>query len=121
LTRAGQIQKWRWPWLATTEDGNPILSAIDPQRRIAVRIIQEEPENQGDLDLDWWVDSFGKQSEANAVRELVIACVLSDRTAARIDKLLFDWVVHGQVPLPNKRNNPIDRRTEPTSTRKKRR
>src|SRR5215469_13651272 len=78
----GQRGEWKHPWLTTTFangvpflDGDPIFSAVSTARDLAIRVIQHEPE-EGELDLDCWVDEFG--DEWGKVRVLVISCALSE-------------------------------------------
>ena len=78
-------------------DGNPIFTAVCEPLRRGVRIIQEEPGEAGDSDLDWWVDSFGDEADPGAVRELVISCCPSRENAAEIEQLLREWVRGGAV------------------------
>jgi len=62
-------------------DGNPIFTTVCPGRRLGVRVIQYSPESPHEVDLDWWVDSFGDEKSPDSIRELVISCVLSAQTA----------------------------------------
>ncbi len=114
VRKAGQTHRWRWPWIRNPlRDGNPIFSAIDEERKLAVRIIQEEPSAADDVPLDWWVDTFGEDTDPDAIRELVIACILSDQTAVRLNDLLSSWITKGEVTTPDY-GNPISYTVEPT-------
>jgi hypothetical protein len=62
-----------------------------------VRIIQEEPGEPDDVDLDWWIDTFGDEREPDAIRELVIACAPSLENAGAIERLLSQWVKDGEL------------------------
>jgi hypothetical protein len=107
LGRAGQADEWQSPWLANSyadgtlcRTGNPIFTAVHPGRRLGVRVIQEPEGEPGDIDLDWWVDYVGEKAEPDAIRELVIACVLSDQTEAVVSPLLYEWVTGGKAAAP---------------------
>jgi hypothetical protein len=99
----GQQAEWKHPWLRTASangtpfrDGDPIFSAISPERRMAVRVIQHEAEDAGP-ELDFWVDTFGDEGEA--VRVLVISCSLSDEAAIYARDLLYSWLEQGAVEV----------------------
>jgi hypothetical protein len=98
---AGVSDSWRDPWLNMTfvdgtsfADGNPIFSALSPNRKLGVRIIQLDPANPGE-DPSWssWIGVFGDGDEA--IRELVISCVLSDESAMQASNHLRLWVTDG--------------------------
>jgi hypothetical protein len=97
LTQVGQADQWRSPWLTSEHDGNPIFSAICSGRRLGVQVIQHVAESPEEIDLDWWIDWFGEESDPDSVRKLVISCVLTDRTAPLIAGYLRQWVRTGQV------------------------
>jgi hypothetical protein len=99
----GQQAEWKYPWLRTASangtpfrDGDPIFSAISTERRMAVRVIQHEPEGDG-AEVDFWVDTFGDEGEA--VRVLVISCSLSDEAAIYARDLLYSWLEQGAVEV----------------------
>jgi hypothetical protein len=99
----GQQAEWKHPWLRTASangtpflDGDPIFSAISHERRVAVRVIQHEAEDDGP-GLDFWVDTFGDEGEA--VRVLVISCSLSDEAAIYARDLLYSWLEQGAVEV----------------------
>src|SRR5262245_6873146 len=91
LAQTRQEAVWHSPWLHSDRDGNPIFSAINPARRLGVQVIQEAPESPDEGDLDYWVDWFGEEREADSVQKLVICCVLTDRTAPLIADVLREW------------------------------
>jgi hypothetical protein len=103
---SGRADEWHTPWLdncfgngTPCRDGNPIFSAVSERRKLGVRIIQHGPSSPEELDFDWWVDSFGPDSEEGAIQELVISCVLSDQTAERLVHLLANWLTNGAVAV----------------------
>jgi hypothetical protein len=101
LDRTGQAATWKTPWLAEDAgDASPIFTAVCPARRLGVRVIQYSPESPDEVDLDYWVDSFGDEKGPDSIRELVISCVLSVRTAPLVDRLLHDWITTGAVHVP---------------------
>jgi hypothetical protein len=114
LRRAGQTEEWQSPWLTNRyadgtpcPDGNPIFTAVHQGRRLGVRVIQESEGKPDDIGLDWWVDFVGEESEPDAIRELVIACVLSEQTESVVSQLLYEWVTQGQVPAPAPTTTPV--------------
>jgi hypothetical protein len=91
---------WQSPWMNNPfPDGNPIFSAVCSTLHRGVRIIQEEPGEPGDTDLDWWLDHFGEKDEPDTIHELVIACCPSRENAAQIEQLLRRWVASGDLNL----------------------
>jgi hypothetical protein len=59
---------WTVPWMANPErDGNPIFTAVCRSQRRGVRIIHEPRPDAEEVDLDWWVDSFGDKNDPNAI------------------------------------------------------
>jgi hypothetical protein len=94
---AGQVGRWQTPWINTMSndgtclrDGNPIFSAVCPERHLGVRVIQVEPEDDFD-EITAWTDTFG-EGDPDAVKELVIHCVLSDATLATAADLIKRWI-----------------------------
>lgn len=89
---------WRHPWLSSgvvageeLQDGNPIFSAFNPETRCGIRIIQYPPESDR-VEFDWWLDTFGgPATDPHAIRELVIACALSEEAAERAMELMEKW------------------------------
>jgi len=74
------------------KDGNPIFSAISPDLRRGVRIIQLEPYEPG-LDFQVWFENTEDDPlDPENIQELVIACVLSDLAAAYARNVLEPWV-----------------------------
>ncbi len=105
LTRGlGQQKQWRVPWFenkfANGEpclDGNPIFSAVDRRRRLAVRVLQDVPDAKDDRpDLVYWTDKFGK-GDPEELDQLVIGCVLSDETLAQATDLMTKWAKNGSL------------------------
>ncbi len=66
-------------------DANPIFDAYFPDRKKAVRIIQDEPE-LGAPDLAAWLD------DSDGIPELVIALSLSRETEQTVLTLLEKWI-----------------------------
>ena len=97
-------QSWRHPWLSSgvvageeLRDGNPIFSAYSPENRYGIRVIQYPPESDR-LELDWWLDTFGgPATDPQAIRELVIACALSEEASRRAFELMKEWCVRGEI------------------------
>jgi hypothetical protein len=90
---------WRAPWLTATfvngskmRDANPIFSAICPERRLAVSIIQIEPSKEPSLRL--WTETFAKD-EPEEVNVLTIVCVLDERTLSDVIDALHQWIRTG--------------------------
>ncbi len=103
IKRLGQQRQWRVPWFENKFangqpclDGNPIFSAVDRRRRIAVRVLQDISGANGETDLVFWTDKFAK-GEPEELDELVIGCVLSDDTLAKATDLMTKWAL--QQPL----------------------
>lgn len=99
ILRATSVEKgWRSPWMSNpAPDGNPIFTAVCDSLHRGVRIIQEEPRDPSDTDLDWWIDSFGDEDQPESIRELVIACCPSRENAAQVAEMLSQWVREGKV------------------------
>ncbi len=95
---------WQHPWLFTGSDedtvfmdGNPIFSAYSPTRLRGIRVIQYPPES-GDLEFDCWLDTFGgKLEEPGVIRELVIACALSEEAAQQARELMEQWCEREEI------------------------
>jgi hypothetical protein len=86
-------QAWTIHWMHNpSQTGNPIFTAICSPLRKSVRIIQEEPGDVDDVDLDWWLDDFGDPNGPDVVRELVIACCPSVENSGQVRYLLGQWV-----------------------------
>jgi hypothetical protein len=97
LREVGQEGLWRTPWLNTRfadgthfRDGNPIFTAVCPTRRLGVRVVQIEVEQDSD-ELRTWTDFFAK-GEPEEIKELVIHCVLSNETLRQATELIRSWV-----------------------------
>jgi hypothetical protein len=109
ISRLGQRFKWETPWLNTTfadgtpcQDGNPIFSAVSKSRKLGVRVIQLSPPSTtpsgpppGD-ELSVWTDTFD-DPRFGMITELVLACVLTERTVSEAVDLLDQWVIHGSI------------------------
>ena len=96
VSEAGGWYTWLTPWMGTgaphIKDGNPIFSAISPDLRRGVRIIQLEPYEPG-LDFQVWFENTEDDPlDPENIQELVIACVLSDLAAAYARNVLESWV-----------------------------
>jgi hypothetical protein len=87
---------WITPWLGTGSpallDGNPIFSAHSLKLRKGIRIIQHRPARDG-RELEFWLDTYGGDvTDPESIRELVIACALSDVTVFEARLLMNEWV-----------------------------
>jgi hypothetical protein len=105
VRRVGQEGQWVTPWLRTTfasgapfADGNPIFSAVAPDRRLGVRVIQIEPSEEP-RQLSAWTDTFAG-GEAEAVKELVIACALTRQTLEDSLAIMGRWITKEEVGPP---------------------
>ena len=103
IKRIGEERRWKVPWFEAKfldgtpfRDGNPIFTAVDRSRRLAVRVIQVPPQSDGEADLDSWTDKFGK-GDPEELDELVISCVLSDETLAEASELMTKWAKNGSL------------------------
>lgn len=85
-------------------DGNPIYSAVCNSLQLAVRVIQYPIGESDDLPLDFWVDSITIEPGV-VIKELVIACCLSEEIEPDVKRLLRDWFTKGKVIT---RQNPHD-------------
>ena len=75
----------------------PIFSAYSPTRRCGIRVIQYPPTSKR-LELDYWLDTFGGElGEPETIRELVIACSLSDEAATRASELMEMWCMQEEI------------------------
>ncbi len=98
VATSSQAAEWRFPWLNThfqngspCRDGNPIFSAVNEKRQRGIRVIQTEADSQ-ESNLHSWGDYFGAKDDPESLRELVISCVLSERTACQASELLGKWI-----------------------------
>lgn len=101
VKQLGQEKKWKVPWFKNEfangtpiRDANPMFTAVDRSRRLAVRIIQTPYTADGEPDLIHWTDTFGK-GDPEELEELVISCVLSDETIAKATDLMTKWAKDG--------------------------
>ena len=122
--RIGQDKQWKVPWFEPRFgdgtpflDGNPIFTAVDRSRRLAVRVIQSPPITDGEPDLCSWTDTFGK-GDPEELEELVIACVLSDDTLAQATDLMTKWAKNGSLE-DSVRPAKAHRKARPTATRRR--
>ena len=109
--RLGQEERWVTPWIDTKfadgtsqRDGNPIFSAIDPSRHLAVRVIQMKQSSEADL--SFWIDAFAA-GQKEAVDELVIACVLSDETLLQAVDLMAQWAAEKRLSATGVRSQTL--------------
>lgn len=110
----GEESSWQTPWIRPTfadgspiQDGNPIFSAVCPERRLAVRVIQCEP-HDGD-GLGFWSDTFA-EGGPEQLSELVISCVLTDEALLKSLDLMRQWVQFGEVQLQHRRRTRLRKR-----------
>ena len=93
---------WRCGWFQPqpSKDGNPIFTAVSEAQRKGIRVIQYEPTCQ-DSEFDFWFDTFGGEAtDPQAIRELVIACALSNETA-QVARKLMSWVSGEEIDPAN--------------------
>jgi hypothetical protein len=113
LRSAGQEGLWEAPWVnihfvngIPMRDGNPIFSAISPQRKLAIRVIQLEP-SDNPQDFYVWTDTFAEGSR-ESVKELVISCVLTHETLSEAVKLMQQWITEEKITQPpDSSNGPV--------------
>ena len=97
LRELGQQDQWQTPWINTVgndgtpfRDGNPIFSAVCSARHLGVRVIQVEPVGDSH-EFTSWIDTFA-EGDPDAIKELVIHCVLSDATLREAETLIKGWI-----------------------------
>jgi hypothetical protein len=96
--------RWETPWVASTfangtprRDGSPIFSAVCPSRKLGIRVIQNEPsDDQGEL--HFWTNIWA-DGEPEAIKELVISCVLSTETLHASLDIMASWIALEEVHL----------------------
>jgi hypothetical protein len=95
-------EQWQSPWLTTAfadgtpfRDGNPIFSALCPARRLGIRVIQVEA-SDGEEELAFWTDTFA-EGGSNAVKELVVSCVLTSKTLRGALELMGQWITQENI------------------------
>jgi hypothetical protein len=105
VRRLGQQPQWVTPWLTSTfadgtpfADGNPIFSAVAAGRRLGVRVIQVEPSEEP-RELAVWTDTFA-EGEPDAIKELVIACALTQQTLGESLALMERWITDEEAGSP---------------------
>ena len=110
-SRVGSALQWRTPWAENPLlDGNPIFTAVSESR--GLRIIQEDPRDPDDIDLDWWLDSAEGPTPADGIAELVIACCPSVENTPQVESLLRDWLTTGRVIASTRAEEGVDGRSE---------
>lgn len=99
IATKGEVEpRWEIHWMKNPlSDGNPIFTALCSALRKGVRIIQEEPGDADDIDVDWWIDDFGAKEDGDATRELVIACCPTAENTPQVEQLLRKWVQNDEV------------------------
>jgi len=102
VRRVGQERQWVTPWLTTTfangtpfADGNPIFSAVAPDRWLGVRVIQVEPSEEPQ-EPSFWTDTFA-EGEPEAIKELVITCALTSQALGESMALMERWITKEEV------------------------
>src|SRR5580658_564648 len=99
----GQQKQWKIPWIRPRfgnrtpyQDGNPMFTALDRFRRLAINITQMPAAAEGEPDLIYWTKKLaeGDPEEADA---LVIACVPSYETLAQATDLMTKWAANGSL------------------------
>jgi hypothetical protein len=95
---------WKAPWLSTgfadatpCRDGNPISSAVCPQRRRGIRVIQVQPSAEP-RELHFWIDTFDDGGPIQ-IDELVISCALTRGTLIDAMNLVSQGVNEGEIEL----------------------
>jgi hypothetical protein len=97
VSKSGAAERWQHPWLgAPLGDGNPMFSAVSPDLRRGVHVIQHAPTSD-DVELVWWLDRFGEEGIDEVVDQLVISCALSREAAEQASELIGSWITRGQV------------------------
>ena len=94
------LDNWRTNWFTPQlpRDANPIFSAVSENQKKGIRIIQYEP-TSGGMEFDCWLDTFGgPPTDPKAIRELVIACALSDDSARAACNAMSEWI-RGEVEI----------------------
>jgi hypothetical protein len=106
-SRFGWQQPWFHPLPPNISQGNPIFSAVSPQLKRGIRVIQHEP-TSASLEIQAWPDTFGGSvTDPESIRELVIACALSDVSAALALEMMEPWVAgHAVSFLAHHRGGP---------------
>ncbi|MBI3821243.1 MAG: hypothetical protein HY289_01020 [Planctomycetes bacterium] len=97
----GKGESWQAPWFNTTSvngtpirDGQSIFSAVCPSRRLGVNVIQLDPADE-DLEFRAWTDTFG--DDEDAIRKLVVACTLTERSAAQAMDIIKRWITEERI------------------------
>lgn len=117
----GQERSWESPWLntafadgTTCRDGNPIFSAVSPQRRLGVHVVQLEP-SDNPKEFYVWTDTFA-EGFPESTKELVISCVLTPETLNEAMEMIRQWITEEKiVPPPESNSGPVSPNTTGTS------
>jgi hypothetical protein len=103
VKRLGQEKQWKAPWIKPRygngtphQDGNPMFTALDRSRRLAINIIQMPSAAEGEPDLTYWTKKLA-EGDPEEMDALVIACVLSDETLAQATDLMTKWAAYGSL------------------------
>jgi len=103
VKRLGQEKQWKAPWIKPRfgdgtphQDGNPMFTALDRSRRLAINIIQMPSAANGEPDLIYWTKKLA-EGDPEQLDALVIACVLSDETLAKATELITKWARDGSL------------------------
>lgn len=94
---------WQTPWFNTTfvngtpfRDGNPIFSAVCPNRRLGVNVVQLDPADE-DLEFRAHTGTFGDNEDA--IRMLVVTVTLTDRSAERALAAIERWITEERLEV----------------------
>jgi len=118
-SRYGWQQPWFQPLPQKLGQGNPIFSAVSPLLRRGIRLIQHEP-TSASFEIQAWTDSFGGPvTDPESIKELVIACALSNLAVVIAMEMMRPWVANrslsfltplaGAVTLPGGLGQPRGR------------
>lgn len=104
-THRGWLQPWFQPLPPALSEGNPIFSAVSPELRRGIRILQSEPTEQG-VEFFAYSDTFGGTIlDPDTIHELVISCALSDVAAFFTLSLMRPWVAGRPISLDRHENS----------------
>ncbi len=76
-------------------EGNPIFDLLNEEQAKAVRLIQDEVTADRPPSVRAYMDVRG---EDDSIRELVVRCELTERTAARVAELIEEWTKPETTP-----------------------
>ncbi len=80
-------------------DGNPICMMVFKPLGIAVRVIHHEKIEEGEYDLDFWVDDIAFIEECSGMKELVVSCCPSKENKEKVKTILHEWFSTKQCTL----------------------